>query len=102
MKGKAAFVLGAGVGYVLGTRAGREQYERIARGARAVWGHPIVQTRVSGLEDRASEIARAQSAAVIDKLAETAKNLVQHGTFSASAAQPAARSTYDSTATPLA
>lgn len=101
MKGKAGFVLGAGVGYVLGTRAGRQQYERIVRGARAVWDHPIVQTRVSGFEERASEIARAQSAAVIDKLADTAKNLVHHGTFSTAAPQPAARSTYDSTATPL-
>jgi len=30
------FVAGAGVGYVLGTRAGREQYERIKAQAKKV------------------------------------------------------------------
>lgn len=43
MKGKLAFVLGAAVGYVLGTRAGRERYEQIKRGAAAVWQTEPVQ-----------------------------------------------------------
>jgi hypothetical protein len=32
MKGKLALVAGLGIGYVLGARAGREQYERIRQG----------------------------------------------------------------------
>ena len=34
------FLLGAGVGYVLGTRAGRERYEQLSRAYRRVADHP--------------------------------------------------------------
>ncbi|HEY2204740.1 MAG TPA: hypothetical protein VGH99_09740 [Pseudonocardia sp.] len=37
------FILGAVVGYVLGTRAGRERYEQLARTYRRVADHPAVQ-----------------------------------------------------------
>lgn len=46
MKGKLAFVLGAAVGYVLGSRAGRERYEQIKRRAEAVWNTEPVQRGV--------------------------------------------------------
>ncbi len=77
MRAKAAFVAGAGVGYVLGTRAGRQQYERIVRASRAVWSHPLVQTPISGLEAKAADLARAQSVVMIDHLADAAKNLLR-------------------------
>lgn len=51
MKGKLAFVLGAGVGYVLGTRAGRERYEQIKRAAEKVWQTPPVQRGVAVVRD---------------------------------------------------
>lgn len=51
MKGKIAFVLGAAVGYVLGTRAGRERYEQIKRGAEAVWNTAPVQRGVGAVRD---------------------------------------------------
>lgn len=47
MKGKIAFVLGAAVGYVLGTRAGRERYEQIKLGAQNVWNTEPVQRGVN-------------------------------------------------------
>ena len=78
MRARSAFVVGAGVGYVLGTRAGRQQYERIVRASRAVWSHPLVHTPISGLETKAAELARAQSVAMIDHLADAAKNLLRH------------------------
>ncbi|MFT4231553.1 MAG: YtxH domain-containing protein [Leucobacter sp.] len=53
MKGKIAFVLGAAVGYVLGTRAGRERYEQIKRGAQTVWNTPPVQRGVGVVRDAA-------------------------------------------------
>lgn len=60
MKGKIAFLLGAGVGYVLGTRAGRERYEQIKRGARAVWQTEPVQRGVEvvkgAVDDRADDV----------------------------------------------
>ena len=49
MKGKFAFVVGAAVGYVLGTRAGRERYEQIKRGAQTVWNTPPVQRGVAAI-----------------------------------------------------
>ena len=92
MRTKAAFVVGAGFGYVLGTRAGRERYERIRGAARAVWTHPLVQKRVSGVEGRAADLARAQSAAVIDRLADAAKSLLHAGAAARRASEEPARS----------
>jgi len=37
MKGKILFLAGLGVGYVLGTRAGRERYETIKKSAAKLW-----------------------------------------------------------------
>lgn len=60
MKGKVAFVLGAAVGYVLGTRAGRERYEQIKRGAQRVWRTEPVQRGVGlvkdAVDDRAEDL----------------------------------------------
>jgi hypothetical protein len=42
---------GAAVGYVLGTRAGREKYEQIVAGARKVSSHPtVVQAQTKAKE----------------------------------------------------
>lgn len=50
MRGKLAFVLGATVGYVLGTRAGRERYEQIKRASSAVWQTEPVQRGVGAVK----------------------------------------------------
>lgn len=50
MKGKVAFVLGAAVGYVLGTRAGRERYEQIKRSTKAAWESAPVQQGVEAMQ----------------------------------------------------
>lgn len=50
MKGKIGFVLGAALGYVLGSRAGRARYEQIKRGATTVWETPLVQQGVSAVK----------------------------------------------------
>ncbi|WP_238429739.1 hypothetical protein [Frankia nepalensis] len=49
-------------GYLLGTRAGRESYDEIARQARLVWDRPevqsvagIVSAQVGGIYSRAAE-----------------------------------------------
>ncbi len=49
------FMLGAGVGYVLGTRAGRERYEQIARAYRRVADHPTVQGAAGVARAKAGE-----------------------------------------------
>ena len=54
MKGKVLFVVGLGVGYVLGTRAGRERYEQIRKAAQGVWNTPAVQQGVGTVKEFAS------------------------------------------------
>jgi hypothetical protein len=51
MKGKILFVFGLVLGYVLGSRAGRERYEQIRAGAGKVWHDPRVQRQVHHVED---------------------------------------------------
>lgn len=61
MKGKILFVAGLGLGYVLGTRAGREKYEELRTAALKVWNDPRVQKQVDNVEDfvkdKAPEVA---------------------------------------------
>lgn len=61
MKGKILFVAGLGIGYVLGTRAGREQYERLKTQAARLWNDPRVQKQVDAVEefvkDKAPDVA---------------------------------------------
>ena len=80
MKGKIAFVLGAAVGYVLGSRAGRARYEQIKRGAESLWNTEPVQRGVGAvrgaLDERADEmkafIRRASSDAFANIARQTA------------------------------
>lgn len=60
MRGKIAFVLGLGAGYVLGTRAGRERYEQIKEQAQRVWELPPVQKQV----DKAKDMTRSALMAI--------------------------------------
>lgn len=55
MKGKVAFVAGAAVGFLLGSRAGREPYEKAKEQARNMWEKPAVQERVSAAGDAVRE-----------------------------------------------
>ena len=77
MKGKIAFVLGAAVGYVLGTRAGRQRYEQIKRGAQGVWNTEPVQKGVGlvkgAIDERADEVKTFIRRASADAFANFAR-----------------------------
>ena len=66
--GKAAFVLGAAVGYVLGARAGRKRYEQIKGQAARVWNSDPVQHRVG---DATAAVKQQAAPYVTEKLPET-------------------------------
>lgn len=51
MKTRIAFVIGAGLGYVLGTRAGREKYDQLAGRVEELWAHPKVQAQLHSAEE---------------------------------------------------
>jgi hypothetical protein len=90
MKGKILFVVGLGVGYVLGARAGRERYEQIRKAAEDVWNQPKVQEGVQTVKD----FAMSRAGDVGDTVLDGAKKFVaqvtqsQNGTTTRSGTSP--------------
>lgn len=74
MATKIPFAIGLGVGYVLGARAGRAQYERIKAAAARVAEQPFVRQRIDTASARVSQAVRAQGEAVTDKVADAVKD----------------------------
>lgn len=83
MKGKILFVVGLGVGYVLGTRAGRERYEQIRRAAERVWNRPEVQQGVDTVKDFAKTRVGDLSETVLDGV----KSLIGNATKTSGASK---------------
>ncbi|MEV4686375.1 hypothetical protein [Microbacterium sp. LWH3-1.2] len=73
MKGKAGLVIGLAIGYVLGTRAGRERYEQIKTQWLKVWNTEPVQTQVGKVKD----FAKSQAMALPSTLWESAVKVTQ-------------------------
>lgn len=63
------FLLGTGVGYVLGARAGRERYEQLARVSRRVADNPSVQAAAGVARAKAGEAVQAGVSAVRETVA---------------------------------
>lgn len=57
MRGKVLFVVGLGIGYLLGTRAGRRRYEQIKATALNLWESEPVQWGVAQVQDAAGDLA---------------------------------------------
>lgn len=71
MKGKAGLVIGLSVGYVLGTRAGRERYEQMKTQWLKIWNLDPVQRQVI----RAETFAKSAVMTVPGVLWEGAKRV---------------------------
>lgn len=72
MRGKLLFVAGLAVGYVLGTRAGRQRYEQIKLAAKNVWESEPVQWAAGQAQDAVADVADkavAQARKVIAQVA---------------------------------
>lgn len=72
MKGKILFLTGLGLGYLLGTRAGRERYEQMKSATLAFWNDPRVQKQVDAVEGFVKEKAPE----VADFVSDNAKKVV--------------------------
>jgi len=69
---KLMLLVAGGVGYVLGTRAGRERYEQIKRTAMRVKEDPRVQEKAHQAADVVKETAQQKGPVVKDKVVSAA------------------------------
>jgi hypothetical protein len=77
MGSKATFLVGLAVGFVVGTRAGRERYEQMKNAAQTAVQSPPVQKATKAAGAKATELTKAakdKAATQVPKLTETAKN----------------------------
>jgi len=97
MRGKILFAAGLGIGYVLGTRAGRERYEQLKSAALGFWNDPRVQHRVDQVEDFVKEKAPEVADFVTDGAKKVAGAVTGKGDGAKASqkpnSKPAARST---------
>lgn len=85
MKAKLALVAGVAAGYVLGTRAGREQYVKLRSQARTLWKDPKVQEQVG----RAQDVVKEQAPVVGAKIASVTRSAADTVTEKASSSRRA-------------
>jgi hypothetical protein len=68
MKGKAALLAGLGIGYVLGTRDGRERYEQIKAQATKAWNNPRVQETADKAQSKAQDAVKQAAGTAQEKV----------------------------------
>ena len=84
---KTSLLIAAGIGYGLGTRAGRERYDQIRDAALKVRNDPRVQEKAK----QAADVAREQAPVIKDKVTEgahAAAEKVKSTTGSSNSADP--------------
>jgi hypothetical protein len=84
MRGKFLFFLGLGVGYVLGTRAGRRRYEQIKSAAQNIWESEPVKWSVHQAQEAVGDVA--------EDVLTAAKRVIHQVTGDKPVAKAAARS----------
>jgi len=67
MRYRWVFLAGLGIGFVLGTRAGRERYEQMRRLARKVADNPTVQQAAGAIQAQAAGYAKTAGGKVADR-----------------------------------
>jgi hypothetical protein len=81
MRYKAMFVAGLAVGFVAGTRAGRERYDQMVRLARRAAGSPQVQKATATVTAKTTDLAKT----AMPKVMGTAKQAADHLPFAGKA-----------------
>ncbi len=69
--GKISFLAGAGIGYVLGTRAGREQYDKLVAQAERVRRDPRVRQQAQRAQEKAGDLGQMAQDKVSAKMEES-------------------------------
>jgi hypothetical protein len=74
MRGKLIFITGVGVGYVLGTRAGRERFDQMVAQAKKFWESPTVQEAAGVAQAQATKLYDDGKRAVTGQVHKLQKN----------------------------
>ncbi len=92
MRGKILLVVGLGVGYVLGSRAGREKYDELVAKVHRVWNDPRVQKQWTTASDFVKEKAPDVADFISNNVKKPEADSAAKGTgTTGGAAKPAAR-----------
>jgi uncharacterized protein YjbJ (UPF0337 family) len=75
---KILLLIGVGIGYILGAKAGRERYDQIAGKANKVWSDPRVQEKVEDVKAQAPEVANKVSDAAATAAAQAKSKVTGH------------------------
>ncbi|MFI6942881.1 YtxH domain-containing protein [Streptomyces sp. NPDC050418] len=70
MRYKLTFVAGLALGYVIGTRAGRERYEQMKKSARQFAQNPAVRNTVESAAQTGRDVAGKAFASVSEKVGD--------------------------------
>jgi hypothetical protein len=68
MRYKLTFVIGLALGYVIGTRAGRERYEQLKKSAREISQNPAVRNAAESAAQSSRQVAGKAFHAVSEKV----------------------------------
>ncbi len=68
--------LGVGIGFVLGSRSGRDSYERMKDEARRIWEDPKVQATIHDVTDN----VRDRAPEAVNRVVDTVTDLTQKAT----------------------
>jgi len=71
MRGKVLFLAGLGIGYVLGSKAGRQRYEQIIQASRKFAEHPKVQETAGLIQAKTGALVNTAKDMVESKLANS-------------------------------
>jgi hypothetical protein len=82
MKGRTGFLIGLGVGYVLGTRAGRERFEQLKTAVERAADQPQVHEAIERTVEATSG-PRARSKAILSDQLRNASELIRRRTEAA-------------------
>ena len=74
MRGKLIFITGVGVGYVLGTRAGRARFDQMVAQAKKVWESPTVQEAAGVVQAQATRLYDEGKQVVADQVHKMGRN----------------------------
>jgi len=73
---KVTLIVGVGIGYILGAKAGRQRYEQIAGAARQIKENPKVQDAAGKARQQAGAVAGKAAGAMADKVGDRLPNSV--------------------------